>query len=77
MVKLRPLKSNAVLLALKKAGFIERRQTGSHLILKNEQSGKITVVPIHGNKDIKIGTLRSIIRQSGVSTEEFFNLLNE
>ena len=76
-MRLRPLKSREVVSVLKKLGFRERRQTGSHLIFRHDQTGKIIPVPIHGNKDAKTGTLRSIIRQSGVSLEEFFNLLKE
>ncbi len=75
MIKIRPLKPKEILVVLKKVGFVERRQTGSHLILKNEQTGKIVVVPMHRNKEIKTGTLRSIIRQAELTTEEFFNLL--
>ena len=73
--RLRPLKPKEVIYVLKKLSFRERRQTGSHLILRSDKTGKIVPVPIHGNKDLKLGTLRSIIRQSGVSVEEFFNLL--
>lgn len=73
---LRGLKPREVIGVLKKLGFRERRQTGAHLILKNDKSGKIIPVPIHRDKDIKTGTLRSIIRQSGVSVEEFFKLEN-
>jgi predicted RNA binding protein YcfA (HicA-like mRNA interferase family) len=32
-------------------------------------------VPVHGNRDLKPGTLRSIIRQSGLSVAEFLELL--
>ena len=73
---LRPLKPKEAIYVLKKLGFIERRQTGSHIIFRNSQSGKIVPVPSHSNKDLKLGTLRSIIRQSGVSVEEFFSLLD-
>ena len=72
---LRPLKPKEVVTALTKLGFLKRRQTGSHLIFKNNKLGRMVVVPIHQNQDIKTGTLRSIIRQSGVSVEEFFTFL--
>ena len=77
MSKLRPLKPKHILSVLNKLGFRQRRQTGSHLIFRHDQTGKIVVVPMHGNKDIKTGTLRSIIRQSGLSIEEFFNLFED
>ena len=60
--------------ALKKIGFEETRQTGSHLILLNRESRKIISVPVH-NKDIKRGLLVGIIKQAGLTTEEFINLL--
>lgn len=59
---------------LKKIGFEEARQTGSHLILLNEEFKKIITVPIH-NKDIKRGLLLSIIKQTGLTKEEFIKLL--
>jgi predicted RNA binding protein YcfA (HicA-like mRNA interferase family) len=45
-------------------GFVLLRVSGSHHILAN---GKVRVtVPVHGTADVKIGTLRSIEKQSGV-----------
>ncbi len=45
-------------------GFVELRITGSHHILGNG-SHKVTV-PVHGTTDVKVGTLKSIEKQSGV-----------
>jgi predicted RNA binding protein YcfA (HicA-like mRNA interferase family) len=36
---------------------------------------RTVVVPVHGNRDLKPGTLRSVIRQAGFSVEEFTQLL--
>lgn len=36
---------------------------------------RAVVVPVHGNRDIPIGTLRAIIKQSGMSEEDFIALL--
>lgn len=59
--------------ALGKAGFVFRRQEGSHIILRrNEPFGQL-VVPDH--KELDRGTLRAIIRQAGISVEEFTKLL--
>jgi len=59
--------------ALGKAGFGLRRQEGSHIILRrNEPFGQL-VVPDH--KELDRGTLRAIIRQAGISVEEFTKLL--
>ena len=52
-------------------GFLQVRQKGSHIIMqKATVSGTITV-PVPNHRTIKIGTLQSIIRQSGLSREIF------
>jgi len=53
--------------ALKRLGFIELRQTGSHLILRKES--RSVVVPQH--KPLKPGTLKGIIEQAGLTLEQF------
>jgi predicted RNA binding protein YcfA (HicA-like mRNA interferase family) len=58
--------------ALEKAGFYQVRQRGSHLQLK--RGNLLVTVPMHGG-DINPGTLRSIIRQSRMTVEEFLDLL--
>lgn len=60
---------------LLRAGFVERNSSGSHHIFRHSHTGKIVTVPVHGGHDIKKGTLRNIIRQSGLSVEEFLALL--
>ena len=60
---------------LKKAGFLESHQRGSHLYLKSQDGAKIVTVPMHGSKDIPIGTLYNIVvRQAGLAVEEFNDL---
>ena len=61
--------------SLKKAGFIEDRQKGSHLTLINPETDKTITIPIHTGADIGKGLLKSIISASGLTTEEFINLL--
>jgi len=58
---------------LKKAGFYFKRQHGSHIILKKDNPSCFTTIPDH--KELDRGTLRSIIRQSGLSIDEFIKLL--
>ena len=57
--------------ALKKAGFVERRQRGSHLHLYRKSDSKRVTVPIHKGKLIPIGTLRAILRDANISPDEF------
>jgi predicted RNA binding protein YcfA (HicA-like mRNA interferase family) len=59
--------------ALERAGYKVRRQTGSHIILTREEPPTLLTVPDHRN--IKPGTLRSIIRQAELTVEEFVDLL--
>lgn len=51
----------------KKLGFHEARQKGSHVVMRRGDKG--CVVPRH--KELAIGTLRSAIRQAGITVEEF------
>lgn len=53
--------------ALRRLGFVELRQTGSHRIMRKET--RTVVVPMH--RPIKPGTLKGLIEQAGVTTEEF------
>jgi predicted RNA binding protein YcfA (HicA-like mRNA interferase family) len=59
--------------ALAKAGFYEKRQQGSHMILRRDEPFAQLVVPDH--KTLDRGTLRAIIRQAGLSVDEFLGLL--
>jgi predicted RNA binding protein YcfA (HicA-like mRNA interferase family) len=61
--------------ALERAGFSVHRVTGSHYILKHPAKPTLRVtVPFH-NRDLKRGTLQSIVKQAGFTNEEFLNLL--
>ena len=57
---------------LEKSGFYVRRQKGSHIILRRDDPHSQLVVPDH--KELDRGTLRAIIRQSGLSVTEFMKL---
>jgi predicted RNA binding protein YcfA (HicA-like mRNA interferase family) len=59
--------------ALQKMGFSVRRQHGSHIIMRRNSPFAQTVVPNH--KQIDRGTLRAILRQTGLSVDEFVGLL--
>lgn len=76
MKKLPSLTAKQVIRALKRFGFQEDRQKGSHLVLINPISKRRTVVPIHPGKTIKKPLLKSIIEKDvGVSAEEFLKYL--
>jgi predicted RNA binding protein YcfA (HicA-like mRNA interferase family) len=65
-----------VLRALLRAGFvIDRVVGGHHVMVFPDDPTRTVVVPVHGNRDLKPGTLRSIIRQAGFSVDDFTQLL--
>ena len=73
--RLPALKSKDVFRALKRAGFLLHHTTGSHYILKHpEKPGLRVTLPWH-NKDLKRGTVASIVDQAGYTIEEFTDLL--
>ena len=70
--KLPALKPKKVIKALKRGGFEVNHVTGSHYIMKKGKQ-RVTV-PYHG-KDLHPRLLASIIQQSGLTVEEFLDLL--
>ncbi len=60
---------------LVRQGFAIRRIVGSHHVLR--RGDLQTVVPVHGNHNLKIGTLRGILRDIDMSPEDFERLWNE
>jgi predicted RNA binding protein YcfA (HicA-like mRNA interferase family) len=71
MPKLPIISGDKAVQVLEKIGFRKSRQTGSHVILKRLTSeGEIVcVVPRH--RELKIGTLRGVLRQAEISPDEF------
>jgi predicted RNA binding protein YcfA (HicA-like mRNA interferase family) len=60
------LTSREVVVILKKNGFIEISQTGSHLKLFNPNTKRTAIVPIHKGKTLPVGTLKAIEKQSQI-----------
>jgi predicted RNA binding protein YcfA (HicA-like mRNA interferase family) len=75
MSRLPTLNAKKIIKALKKAGFIEHIQHGSHLILINTEKDLETCIPIHAGKDIKRELLKEILKQAGMSEEAFRDFL--
>jgi len=73
MSRLPRLSGRACVRALERTGFYQRRQHGSHIILRRDDPFAQLVVPDH--KELDRGTLRAIIRQAGLSVDEFKELL--
>ncbi len=73
MSKLPGISGRECVKALGKVAFYFKRQEGSHIILRRDHPFAQVVVPAH--KELDRGTLRAIIRQSGLSVDEFIKLL--
>jgi predicted RNA binding protein YcfA (HicA-like mRNA interferase family) len=72
MPKLPVVSGAEVIRALTRLGFEVVRQRGNHVILRSRQMG--CVVPNH--RELKTGTLSGILKQAGVSVEDFLDALN-
>jgi predicted RNA binding protein YcfA (HicA-like mRNA interferase family) len=67
-----PFKANEVLRRLQRAGFEVRRQSGSHVVLRHAD-GRQTYVAMHTG-DVPNGTFQAILKQAGLSEDQFRNL---
>lgn len=70
---LRGQSGRRVVAALKRAGFVERKGKGSHVVLRRETPFAQVVVPLHRSLDT--GTLAAILDACGLSADEFLKLL--
>ena len=67
------LSGREVRAALERIGFVFRRQSGSHMILRRDQPYARVVIPDH--RFIRVGTLRRIISEAGLTVEQFVELV--
>jgi predicted RNA binding protein YcfA (HicA-like mRNA interferase family) len=67
-----PYKAREVLAKLLRAGFVVKRQSGSHAVLRHAD-GRQTYVAMHPG-DIPTGTFRAILKQSSLTEDEFRSL---
>ncbi|RIK82329.1 MAG: hypothetical protein DCC68_06900 [Planctomycetota bacterium] len=71
MGKLRVLSGPEVCAILERHGFREVRRRGSHVVMQRATDAGTTTVPVPDHRELRVGTLRSIVRQSGVPRTEF------
>lgn len=74
MPKLSPLKSRQVVRKLRKLGYEGPYPGGRHMRMINRETGQIIPIPMHGGKDVSVGLIRAIIRQIGITPEEWLRL---
>jgi len=65
----------AVLQALQRGGFRVSHVRSSHYYLRRSDATGLVIVPVHGNRDLPVGTMRSILRQANLTAEELTTLL--
>ena len=68
---MRTLSGKDICVILSKHGFIKVRQKGNHVIMQKLTEDSTITVPVPMHKEIKIGTLHSIIRQSELTKRDF------
>lgn len=71
MGRLRVLSGAQVCAILAQHGFIEVRRRGSHVVMQKQLPDTTITVPVPDHAEIRIGTLQSIIRQSGLARSHF------
>jgi predicted RNA binding protein YcfA (HicA-like mRNA interferase family) len=69
--RLRILSGRDVCGILAKHGFFEIRRRGSHIVMQKRLVQGTITVPVPDHNEIRMGTLQSIIRQSGLPKHEF------
>lgn len=71
LAKLRVLSAREICQILEQNGFVQVRQRGSHIIMQLQTEESTITVPVPNHDEVKTGTLRSVIRQSGLSRTLF------
>ena len=75
MPKLPSIKPRKLIKIFEKEGYVIDRQKGSHVILLHAQSRRRLTIPMH-TRDVPNGTLLAIIKDSGLTKDEFLKLVN-
>lgn len=74
MARLRPRSGTEVCELLARNGFREVRRRGSHVVMQKRVGDSTVTVPVPDHRELKRGTLQSIIRQSRLPRSEFEDL---
>jgi predicted RNA binding protein YcfA (HicA-like mRNA interferase family) len=75
MPRIPSIRAREVARVARSMGFIFDRQKGSHAVYYRAADKRRIVIPMHGAKDLKPGTLRGIINDMGLTVEEFTDKL--
>jgi predicted RNA binding protein YcfA (HicA-like mRNA interferase family) len=69
--RFRRLSGQQVCEILQRHGFVLERQRGSHIVMQRRDGATTITVPVPDHRELKIGTLLAIVRQSTIPREEF------
>ncbi len=69
-----PEKPGRVIDKLHRAGFEGPFGGGKHVVMRHPETGKKISIPVHGARDIPVGTLRAILRRAQISPTEWQEL---
>lgn len=73
-MSLKPVSADKLIKILAKTGFKPIRQKGSHVIIRHPD-GRTTVIPIHPGEEIGRGLLMKILRDVGLTKEDYLKLI--
>jgi len=71
LARLRVFSGRELCRLMSQHGFQQIRQRGSHVVMQKRMQGRTVTVPVPLHDELRIGTLQSIIRQSGLPREVF------
>jgi predicted RNA binding protein YcfA (HicA-like mRNA interferase family) len=74
MPKLSPLKSQELIRKLRRLGFVGPQSGGRHPHMIHADTKKMVPIPMHKGKDVSVGLIHSIIRDLGITPEEWNKL---
>lgn len=75
MPRLLILRARDLMKVAKKSGFVYEITHGSHFIFRRSTDGKMISIPSHKGKDLGRGITRAIIKDMGLTVDEFLKLL--
>ena len=77
MTRLPRVSGKDLVQALRRGGYELSHVRGSHHYLKKDGVAALVVVPVHGNRDLPAGTLRSILNQADMTVDDLVTLLHD
>lgn len=72
-MKLAPASGEELAKVARKLGFAMLHRTGSHTVWKHED-GRTTTIPMHQNRDLSRGLVRKILKDMGLSVEDYLKI---